>query len=176
MNVRFTRPDLVFVADKFGTNTNMSKEKLSAGNNKYLHTKGCRVSVPACIRDTHFTTMGLTALMGEPVCCVVIIQKTAALTFIERFGFDIDAKWEWDLSVFDQVKEKLSSVRSNNKYKGLRHCFKELGKEDFNFDIPLDLMRKKIGRGKVFPCSPVCEFNGKNIPTFLTNSDFWLKS
>ena len=126
--------------------------------------------------DTHFTTMGITALTGESVCCVVIIQKMTALTFIERYRFDVDAKWEGDLSVFDEVKEKLSSVRSSNKYKGLRHCFKELVKEDFDYDIPPELLRKNIGRGKVFPGGPVCEFNGKNIPTFLTNSDFWLKS
>ena len=96
VDVKFTRPDLIFVADECGTNTNMSKDKLSAGNNKYLHTKGCKVSVPACTSDTHFTTMGITALTGDPVCCVVIIQKTAALTFIERYRFDVDAKWEGD--------------------------------------------------------------------------------
>ena len=47
VNVKLSRPDLVFVADECGTNTNTSKEKLSAGNNKYLDTKWCRVSVPA---------------------------------------------------------------------------------------------------------------------------------
>ena len=75
------------------------------------------------------------------------------------------------LTVFDQVKEELSSVRSNFKYKGIRRCFKELAEEDFDFDIPPELLRKNIGRGKVFPGGPVCEFNGKNIPTFVTNSD-----
>ena len=96
MDVKFTRPDLVFFADERSINTNMSKEKLSAGDNKDLHTKGCRVLIPACTSDTHFTTMGITALTGESVCCVVIIQKMTALTFIERYRFDVDAKWEGD--------------------------------------------------------------------------------
>ena len=58
VDLKFTRPDLIFVADEYGTNTNMSKEKLSIWNNKYLHTKGCGVLIPSCTSDTHFTTMG----------------------------------------------------------------------------------------------------------------------
>ena len=77
VNLKLTRPDLIFVADECGTDTNMSKDKVSAGNKK-IHQKGISVSMPGCTSDTHFTMMGITTLTGDPVCCVVIIQKTSA--------------------------------------------------------------------------------------------------
>ena len=184
VDVKYIRPDLVFVADKCSTNTNMSKEKLSADNDKYLHTKRYRVSVPACTSDTHFITMGLTAVLtGEPVCCVCIVQKSTVLTFIERYGFDIDAKWEVESSVFDEVKEKLSSFRSNNKYKGLRHCSKELAKEDLYFDIPPELLKRTLVKGKFFQLVQCVSSIAKKYQLFLPiltqvelHLIFWLKS
>ena len=92
VNLKLTRPDLIFVADECDTNTNMSKDKVSAGN-KIIHQKGISVSMPGCTSDTHVTTMGITALTGDSVYCVVIIQKTTPFNFIERYGFDINAQW-----------------------------------------------------------------------------------
>ena len=46
-----------------------------------------------------------------------------------------------------------------------------MAREDFDFDIPPKVLRKNIGKEKVFPGGPVCEFNVKNIPTFITNSE-----
>ena len=66
VDVKFIRPDLVFVADECGSNTNMSKDKLSAGNDKYVHAKGCGVTLPRCTSDTHFLTMGITSLTEIP--------------------------------------------------------------------------------------------------------------
>ena len=84
VNLKLTRPDLIFVADEWGANTNTSKDKVSAGN-KRIHQKGISVSMPGFTSDTHFTTtMGIIALTRDPICCVVIIQKTSAWKGNER--------------------------------------------------------------------------------------------
>ena len=82
---------LVFVMDACGTNTNMSKDKKSLGN-KQSTMKGSKVTVPACTSDVHFTTIGFTALTGDPVFCVVILEKSLPLTYAEINGFDVNAE------------------------------------------------------------------------------------
>ena len=61
--------------------------------------------------------MGITALTGEPVCCVVIIQKASELNVIERYGFDVEAEWEGDLLAFDKVKELEEIIKTKNSNK-----------------------------------------------------------
>ena len=56
VDIKFSRPNLVFVANECGTNMNMSKDKLSSGN-KRAHKKGCNMTIPGCTSDTHFTTL-----------------------------------------------------------------------------------------------------------------------
>jgi hypothetical protein len=74
VNLAFIRPDLVFVADECGSNTNMSRDRMSAGN-KRCSTAGYAVKIPVCTSDCHFTTLVWTGLTGEPAFAVVIIQK-----------------------------------------------------------------------------------------------------
>jgi hypothetical protein len=163
VDLQFTRPELVFCADECGTNTNMSNDRLSGGN-KRVHKKGTNVTIPSCTSDTHFTTMGFTALDGRPVCCVVIIQKKAALTFSERFGLDIDAPWQGDCTVFEQLKAKKAEAdeatddsEASTKLDGIV--------------IPVELLEANLGEGRVFPGGPTCHFNGNEIPPFVTSSE-----
>jgi hypothetical protein len=57
VELTFKHPELVLMADECGTNTNMSKEKMSLGNKKHASTKGVSAKIPACTSDCHFTTM-----------------------------------------------------------------------------------------------------------------------
>ena len=45
VDIKFSKPELIFVAGECGTNTNMSNDKLSNGN-KRAHKKKCNVTIP----------------------------------------------------------------------------------------------------------------------------------
>ena len=46
-----------------------------------------------------------------------------------------------------------------------------LSNEDLNVDIPAELLEQNMGKGKVFSGGPICTFNGKEIPAYVTNSE-----
>ena len=87
VSIEFSQIDLVFVGNRCDTNINMSNNKLSKSKTR-AHTKGFNITIPGCTSDTGFTTMGITVLTGEPVCTVVIIQKSTELNFVEINDFD----------------------------------------------------------------------------------------
>ena len=149
VKLAFLRPDLIFVADECGTNTNMSRDKMSS-NNKRVTKKGCKVKIPSCSSDVHFTTLGITALTGIPVFAVLIIAKASQLSYGEIFGFDPNAKWIGDVDIFIQLKNGVPMV-----------------------DLILDstILGQNTGVGKVFPGGPVCHFKGVDIPTLVCRSD-----
>jgi hypothetical protein len=150
VDLAFIRPDLVFVADECGSNTNMSKDKMSAGN-KRCSTAGSNVKLPACTSDCHFTTLAWTALTGEAVFAVMIIQKGSPLTYAEMNGFDIEAAWIGDDDVFQSVHDGSISI------------------DDAVFTV--DDLKRNTGKGKVFPGGPVCTYKGVDIPTLIHRSD-----
>jgi hypothetical protein len=154
VDLAFTRPELVLCADEC--------DRLSRGN-KRCHTRGTKVTLPGCTSDTHFTTLGFTSLDGRPVCCVVIIQKPGGLNLGEQYGFDFDAKWDGDLSLFRDYKEKIQQQSEDNEVDKIKTS--ELP------EIPLALLNANVGPGKAFPGGPVCDFNGKKIPPLVTNSE-----
>jgi len=157
VDITFKHPELVLVADECGTNTNMSKEKMSSGNKKHASTRGIDVKIPACTSDCHFTTMVWTALTGEPVMVVVIIEKESDLTWSELHGFDIEAEWIGDDSFYNGIKNSDDSTAS------LKAAMK-------NSIFPHELLQMNTGPGKVFPGGPVCSFKGCNIPTIVRRS------
>ena len=140
VDMQLIRPDLIFVGDEFSIKPNMSKDRLAAGN-KRMHQKGLSVALPRYTSDTHFTTMGITALTGEPVCCVVIIQKTPELNFIERYGFDVEAEWEGDLSTFDKVKELAESIKIKNNNKNHQEGLQRLSNNELNADLSAQVLK-----------------------------------
>ena len=149
VDLAFRRPDLIFVADECGTNTNMSRDKMSS-NNKRVTKKGCNVKIPLCSSDVHFTTLGITTLTGIPVFAVLIIAKSSQLSYGEIFGFDPNTKWIGDVDVFIQLKNGVPMV-----------------------DLILDstILEQNTGVGKVFPGGPICHFKGVDIPTLVCRSD-----
>jgi hypothetical protein len=157
VDLTFKYPELVLVADECGTNTNMSKEKLSAGNMKHASTLGITATIPACTSDCHFTTMVWTALTGEPVMVVVIIEKESELTWAESHGFDIDARWIGDDSFYNRIKYSPDSEAR------LKEAMK-------NEVFPEALLKLNTGPGRAFPGGPVCTFQGHTIPSVVRRS------
>jgi hypothetical protein len=151
VDITFKHPELVFVADECGTNTNMSKENMSSGNKKHASTRDADVKIPACTSDCHFTTMIWTALTGEPVMVVVITEKDSDLTWSELHGFNIEAKWVGDDSIYNDIKS------SDDSTAALKDALK-------TSIFPEVLLNMNTGPGKVFPGGPVCSFQGCSIP------------
>jgi len=67
------RPDYCIVADEIGNNISMKGGGHICGQ-MYLCAKGSISQKKASTKDTHFTTLGLNLLTGEPLMCVVMIQ------------------------------------------------------------------------------------------------------
>ena len=70
---RLLHPEGALNADEIGHNTNTTKDKLQ-GNEKRIHADGERAQKIASESDVAWTMLAVTALTGETVCCVVIIE------------------------------------------------------------------------------------------------------
>ena len=145
VDLAFSRPNLIFVADECGTNTNMSRDKMSS-DNKRVTKKGCNVKISLCSSDVHFTTLGITALTGVAVFAVIIIAKSSPLMYREIYGFDPDVEWVGDNDIFNQLKD---SVLMNNLV------------------LDVDVLKRNTGVGKAFPGGPICCFKGIDIPPLI---------
>ena len=104
VDLAFSCPDLIFVANEYGLNTNTSGDKMSS-DNKRVTKKGYNVKIPLCSSNVHFTTLGITALTGVAVCAVIIIAKSSPLTYEKIYGFDPDVEWVGDDDIFNQLKD-----------------------------------------------------------------------
>jgi hypothetical protein len=157
---KFICPDLFMAADECGTNTNMSKDKMSAGNKKRCSTKGVVAKLPACTSDCHFTTMVWTKLDGTPAVCLVIIEKDGELSHSEVHGLDVNAGWIGDDSMFNEIKNITKGIDKEKKMKEM------LAGSVFS----TALLQLNTGPGKVFPGGPTCTINGIDIPTVVCRS------
>ncbi|OEU10317.1 hypothetical protein FRACYDRAFT_247281 [Fragilariopsis cylindrus CCMP1102] len=157
---RFKHPELFMAADECGTNTNMSKDKMSAGNRKHCSTKGVTAKLPACTSDCHFTTMVWTKLDGNPAVCLVIIEKDGELSYSELHGLDVNAIWIGDDTMFNEIK---NMNNDNDKEKKMKEML-----ADTVFSV--ELLQLNTGPGKVFPGGPICIVNGIKVPTLVRRS------
>ena len=90
----------------------MLNNKLLSNGNKRAQTKGCSVQILGYTSNTHFTTMGITALTREPVCAVVIIQQSTELNFIENMDLILKQNGK-DICLFlIKSKRKLKGYKS----------------------------------------------------------------
>jgi len=88
------RPEYVVFVDECGCNTSQEGDGAVGGERKIV-TRGTVPKESAATNSTHFTLLGFTAAMGEPVMCVVIIAaKTLRPEVIT--GLDILAPKEGD--------------------------------------------------------------------------------
>jgi hypothetical protein len=67
-----TRPDYILFVDKVGCNT-LQKSDGNVGGQKFVVGKKKRALIRSSHQDCHFTVLGFTNAVGEPVCCVIII-------------------------------------------------------------------------------------------------------
>ena len=115
VNLALKHPELVFVADECGTNTNISKDKLLS-DNKRCSTKGGAVTTPACTSDMYFTTTVMTVLIGEIIYTVVIFEKGDPLTNEGINGFDAEKQWIGDDSILQYVRDYEKTIKKQYLY------------------------------------------------------------
>ena len=145
VDLTFSRPDLIFVADECGTNTNMSGDKRSS-DNKRVTKKGCNVKILSYSSDVHFTTLGITASTGVLVFAVIIIAISSPLMYMEIYGFDPDVEWVGDDDIFNLLKDGVSMN---------------------DLVLNIDILKRNTGVGKAFPGGPICCFKGIDIPPLI---------
>jgi hypothetical protein len=101
--IRITHPELCFVADEVGSNISQTGDG-NIGGRKLVCATGCVPQQKVGNKNKHFTVMGLTALTGEPVMCIVIIEGMQRQVEIE-LGIDLDVQTDvGSLNDMDYVK------------------------------------------------------------------------
>ena len=67
-----THPEYVLFVDEVGSNTNMTKDG-NKGGEKLACERGSQPRQQASSNDIHFTTLGFTNALGQPILCGIII-------------------------------------------------------------------------------------------------------
>ena len=89
-------PDLCFVGDEVGGNINMTGDR-HVGGQKFLTAKGTVPYKKVLATEKRFTMIGLTALDGSPVMCILIIKGSPTRNNINiETGIDITVEPEGD--------------------------------------------------------------------------------
>ncbi len=67
-----THPEYIFFVDEVGCNTSQKSDG-NVGGQKFVVQSNKRALIRASHQDCHFTILGFTNGLGEPVCCVIIL-------------------------------------------------------------------------------------------------------
>jgi hypothetical protein len=77
---------MCIVLDEVGSSLSMVNDG-HIGGAKYICEKGDEPKTPSSKKERHFTCLGLTALDGKPVMCIVIIDSKKENLMV-RTGID----------------------------------------------------------------------------------------
>ena len=86
---KITNPDMCLVMDEVGNSTSQKGDG-AVGGEKFVCAKGTAPKEITNTKDKHWTLIGLTALSGEPVMCVIIFAGEQPSTLLET-GMDVFA-------------------------------------------------------------------------------------
>ena len=64
---------MVIIGDEVGGNLDITGD-VHIGGEKLIFEKGCISQIKSTIKAKHFTVIGITNLLGEYICCIVIIE------------------------------------------------------------------------------------------------------
>ena len=65
---------MVLLGDEVGGNLDITGDG-HIGRNKLVCEKGCIAQIKPTIKNKRLEVIGLTKLLGEPICCIVIIEQ-----------------------------------------------------------------------------------------------------
>ena len=74
------------------------------------------------------------------------------------------------MSVFDKVKEEAERIQIYNMNRPCNEKMGKLSKRYYSFEFLINMLRNNMRDGKVVPGGLTCDYNGKTIPAFVTNS------
>lgn len=67
-----TRPDCIFFVDEFGCNS-LQKSDGNVSGHKFVVGNKARALIRSSHQDCHFSVLGFTNAVSEPVCCIIFI-------------------------------------------------------------------------------------------------------
>ena len=105
VEVTLNRPDLALVMDEVGCNISQEGDKRVAGE-RFLTSKDDKAYKSISTKNKHFTVLGVTALNGHPVLCVVIIAGKKG-EIPSSSGIDwkaVDLNEDYDIKHGEEVK------------------------------------------------------------------------
>ena len=126
---------MALVLDEVGCNTSQETDN-AVGGELLLTGRDDQAYCSVATRTNHFTVLGVTALSGDPVLCVVIISG-------KKGDIPVSTGVDWN-AVEDELNSNI-----------------EEGDE-------IRFLNNNTGSGKMFPGGPICNFKGKDIPSFVT--------
>ena len=99
VSTKITQTNMVLLGDEVGGNLDMNGV-LHTGGEIFLCEKGCIALVKPTRKPKHSTVIGITNLLGEPICYIVIIEVKEQLFDIwdgidlskEKVGYDSDGE------------------------------------------------------------------------------------
>jgi hypothetical protein len=101
VKVKLNCPDMCVVLDEVDCNLNMTKDGHTGGT-KFVVGRDMEAKTKATKHEKHFTCLGLTALSGEPIMCVIIVDKKRE-DFLIRTGVDVSQD-----VIFDDSQNKVT--------------------------------------------------------------------
>lgn len=116
--IRINYPELCFVADEVGSNISQTGDG-NVGGSKVVCGSKCVPQKKASKKNKHFTVMGITALTGEPLMCVVIIEGVQRQVEIE-LGLDLEA--DCDIGSYDDVDFVKNNTGPGKRFPGGPTC------------------------------------------------------
>ena len=124
--------------DEVGSDLNMMNDG-HLGGMKFITRRGNNAVINSTKKSKRFTVLGLTALTGDPLMCVVIFE-----------GKERNPLLESGIDVFHPLSQQFEGDIT---------------------DSNMDFFESNYGKGKLFPGGPVCDFEGKKVPTMIRYSE-----
>ena len=106
-----THPEMCIVMDEVGGNISQKGDG-NKGGERYITGKGMVPQLKSNSKDKHYTVLGLTAISGDPVMCVVIFTGTRE-----------NRLWETGIDAFAETEGRVSDADYFEKNSGKNKRF-----------------------------------------------------
>ena len=102
--VKITHPEYMFAVDEVGNNIDMTGDGHHGGEMYVLLVDKGPPKIKISTKNKHWTTLGLTAMNGDPVMCVIIFANKKRQVYNE-LGLDCSVNLDGDIDDFETIHD-----------------------------------------------------------------------